>query len=278
MADEVAARVAQLPDVPLTVGDICAVTKAGAWRLDGRITRVRDDGTYDVALRGESITLTEKPRSEVRKHDFGPDAQREMQASAVQRRVDTELRTATIVRRNQTRVCCCCCHLLSSLLTAAAVLLFVHAFSLKSAIDAGGCTIHGRYGSNDFEAGSAQCNELFQPLVWVASIICVFALMSLMMQAIGREQCWSAWTRGGSLSPGYTRTWSLCAVVGFTHTCWCVGEFASSDELGQLDSIRESAATDRMLALFRGMSGRLSRLATRQRPARPTPPAVATTV
>jgi hypothetical protein len=35
----------------LAVGDTCEVTKAGKWRLDGKIVKINADSTIDVSYR-----------------------------------------------------------------------------------------------------------------------------------------------------------------------------------------------------------------------------------
>ena len=116
----------------LRVGDTCQVTKAGQWRLDGRVTKVHADGTVDVLLQDENITLTNKPPSEVRKGAFSRTAQIEVEAEQRRRlAARAEHSAARATRVNQSRACCSVLFVSGLALAGLSARLFVTAFLLR---------------------------------------------------------------------------------------------------------------------------------------------------
>jgi hypothetical protein len=235
------------------------VTKAGVWRLDGKIKAVNADGTYDVLLQDEGITLTNKPPEEVEKKALGRYAQQDAETAVEIEEIAGPLRTARLVRRNQSRACCTACHVLVLSMVATSVALFVHAFSLKAPIENGSCRVCGRYGCGDYPAGDPHCDELFLPVIYAASFMTAFTVVVAAIQAASMDRCRAAWLRGEDLGR-YDCTWRLCAFLGWNHTLWCVGDYASSAELYSYDTTVASIRNRRFLRMFDRVTASLSRL------------------
>ena len=118
----------------LVAGSTCMVTKAGVWRYDGLITAVHNDGTYDVLLQDEKITLTHKPASEVRQADLSRSAQSDFE---IEQRINAvsspEHAAAAEVRLGQSRGFCGALLVLTAAICSTAAACFFSAFSLMPA-------------------------------------------------------------------------------------------------------------------------------------------------
>ena len=180
--------------LPLAVGDLCAVTKAGAWRYDGEVVVVYSSGHYDVYLQDEKITLTNKPPEEVRRATHNSKEERyDLELAQAKAALGAPSHaTARAVRINQSRTCCVM--LLVLFLTFASVCAwsFLSAFSLMpqpGKHPSGMCElcVYARYGGricNLWPEDSPRCHEHFLPWVYggaFAGVLMCFPLLVLWM-------------------------------------------------------------------------------------------------
>ena len=249
---------------PLAIGDTCKVKMAGEWRFDGKVVSVHSDGTCNVHLQDENITLTNKPPDEVQKMALDRYAQLELEVAELQVRIDRDMSTAHLVRGNQSRACCTVWPLLGICFVSVAAFLFVTAFQLKPSfhenVDGSStCRVCARYGCSTWPADNARCHEHFLPYVYAASCATVLALIVVFIQAIELHRCQATWLEGEPLG-GYDCTWQFCGVIGWARTYWCCGDHATESELEEYDMTSWRIRMRQNRRLFDRATARLSRM------------------
>lgn len=234
----------------LAIGDACSVTKAGKWCHDGVVHKVNEDGTYNVYLQDDKITLTNKPSNEVK---VATMSREQRMAMAVVEAVDAlhspQHETARAVRLNQSRTCCGFIILLALSLASLGAYCFVIAFSLMPAggvHPAGMCElcVHHKYRGRVctfWPETSPRCHEHFMAWIYSGAFVCSAALIPLIFLVIGLREALGA--LGGTATLGESRSmtfegsvYPMCdSVFCFTRPLWCCGDELSERELQSYD-------------------------------------------
>ena len=177
----------------ISVGDLVSVVMAGQWRHDGRIANAHADGTYDVFVIDENVTLTNKQSDEVKAATVSREQRMQMDVEEAQSVLwRTEHASARSVRLNQSRLCCGAILLWATAMTALSVRLFMAAFSL---MPTGGqhpdgmCELcvwqkyQGRV-CTLWPETSPRCHEHFMPYIYEASFAATLAVLAFVQYSV----------------------------------------------------------------------------------------------
>jgi len=237
--------------LPLAVGDLCAVTKAGAWRYDGEVVVVYSSGHYDVYLQDEKITLTNKPPEEVRRATHNSKEERyDLELAQAKAALGAPSHaTARAVRINQSRTCCVM--LLVLFLTFASVCAwsFLSAFSLMpqpGKHPSGMCElcVYARYGGricNLWPEDSPRCHEHFLPWVYGGAFAGVLMCFPLLVLWMGGRPILCSNMALGELSYTFNDVvYPCCDTLGWLRAWWCCGALPTWREQMDYESAERS--------------------------------------
>ena len=241
--------------IMLSAGDLVSVVMAGQWRHDGRIAEAHADGTYDVFVIDEKVTLTKKPCDEVKVATVSREQRMQMDVEEAHAELHAPHHaSARSVRLNQSRLCCGAILLWATAMTALSVQLFMAAFSLMpigGQHPGGMCEIcvwqkyQGRVCTLWPEI-SPRCHEHFMPYIYKASFAGTLAVLAFVILGVGAREAWGALLGTATLgeSKGMTfheSIYPFCDdVARFQRAWWCCCDAPSDRELQSYD-VDESA-------------------------------------
>lgn len=264
----------------LSVGEACSVTKAGDWHHDGQISKVHQDGTYDVYLIDEKITLTSKPQEEVMRATVSREQRLQMDIEEAL----AELRAprhavARAVRLNQSRACCASIVLVVCAFTGLGMWCLVTGFSLRPT---GGMHPDGmcelcvwqKYSGvvcKLWPEKSPRCHEHFLPWIYSGAAALTCAIISGIFLVIGKSEALTTLSGSGTLGERSRMTffetvYPMCdSVFFFRRTAWCCGDeplpsSGWSDALDEYDRAEDGVRRAQSKILLEGLNRRIERL------------------
>lgn len=253
----------------LSVGTACSVTKAGQWRHDGQVSSCNADGTYDVYLIDEKITLTNKLQEEVQLATISREQRLYMDVEEAYAELHAPQHAiARAVRLNQSRTCCVSIVLVVSTFTALGVWCLFTGFSLKptNGVHPDGmcelCTWQKYRGTvcTLWPETSPRCHEHFIPWIYAGAGALTCAIFAGIFLVIGRSELLAVLSGTGTMGERsrmtfYETVYPMCDFC-FARTAWYCGDEPSPSQLHEYDRAEDGARHAESKVLIERFNGR----------------------